>query len=939
MVRVKVQKILTFRFLTFVIIPRLHTDDRIKLSLERKLTSFSIMKFSEQTNRLWSRISCALLLQSVCIGVQAGLEEVPLSIETTPIYVQAAEYSKANKKEFGLGSQPASEKDVRHVDNLIKELKSLGDRNAVVFTPNELSYLDALIGDLYQTLRFHNQKRLTYYKQAGDQLVRDNPLGSMAHAHGLELLAEYNSFQGSRQERQAIYKERLDERNIAALVKLDGESEQKNYCRTKMSVTFDYYYFKSASQPPNEQDAKFYKSNLQFLDDFQREFHSCLNTDEIIAVYRAYQSNYLFLDDYKNYSEFRKKEFELYSTQNPKLDRPYIEAATSILGMLVSELISESDNINKLQAVSHVIDQQGGLDTQEYFEDKAFAKKLSQARLLNTQIGKAITENPEFYDFQEMYADSIAPISDKAQVEFANKLIRKSAGAGELSDYNLQKAYGILSTVYENRKMLDEAILYRQVSLSLAISNYIDTYKSISKQSSSGNGAPPTVLYEYEIKDLQRLYQKQGRVAESIQLSELLKAGEYIEFTRAGPHGLQTIATMLPFSSDEKASVKSVRELNKNRASPEAIDATVKEIVVRKSNVGKGVQTKVSETEAPHARLVRSLGFDVAFLNYTVHKNGVSIDVVTHNNLDTTFIAIEQSELESLIIGFTQKLRDRSSNPISHAKKLYEVLMAPVEGTLIKAGAKVLMVSLDDKLRYVPFSALFDGNRYAIEKWALPVYTAQVRQKPRRSNNPDSFVGFGVSKAWGSLPALPEVKSELNHIADSNTGVLKGDIYLDESFTAQRLKASMLKNYKIVHVASHFVFSPGTEENSYLLLGDGKQLSLSSIRKSNFRFDHTDLLTLSACDTAKGGGRDANGKEIEGFSVLAQKQGAKAVLATLWKVNDKSTAVLMADMYAMKVKGKTKIEALRQAQLDLKQKPEYAHPYYWAPFILMGNWQ
>ena len=101
-----------------------------------------------------------------------------------------------------------------------------------------------------------------------------------------------------------------------------------------------------------------------------------------------------------------------------------------------------------------------------------------------------------------------------------------------------------------------------------------------------------------------------------------------------------------------------------------------------------------------------------------------------------------------------------------------------------------------------------------------------------------------------------------------------------------------------------------------------------------------DLLTLSACDTGLGGGRDERGREIEGFGVIAQQQGAKAVLATLWPVADQSTAVLMADMYRRRqTQNLTKIEALRQAQIALQSQPKYAHPYYWAPFILMGNWK
>jgi CHAT domain-containing protein len=169
--------------------------------------------------------------------------------------------------------------------------------------------------------------------------------------------------------------------------------------------------------------------------------------------------------------------------------------------------------------------------------------------------------------------------------------------------------------------------------------------------------------------------------------------------------------------------------------------------------------------------------------------------------------------------------------------------------------------------------------------------------------------------------------------------VLAGEIHLDEAFTATRLIDVSQRSFQLLHVASHFRFSPGTEVNSFLLLGDGQQLTLGDIRTRNYRFDNVDLLTLSACDTGLGGGRDAQGREIEGFGVIAQQQGAKAVLATLWPVADQSTAKLMAEMYRRRQEQKlTKTEALRQAQLLLLSQSRYAHPFYWAPFILMGNW-
>src|SRR5437588_7687636 len=179
--------------------------------------------------------------------------------------------------------------------------------------------------------------------------------------------------------------------------------------------------------------------------------------------------------------------------------------------------------------------------------------------------------------------------------------------------------------------------------------------------------------------------------------------------------------------------------------------------------------------------------------------------------------------------------------------------------------------------------------------------------------------------------------------------------------------------YPLVHIASHFSFKPGNEADSFLLLGNGDRLTLDKINMTagGKFFYKVELLTLSACDTATGS--NANGKEVEGFAVLAQRQGAQAVLATLWPVADKSTQQLMGRFYQFRVRNHlTKAESLRKAQMVLlngnaEQRKSvdnrsslnpgaagprdliprfvidpaapFAHPYFWAPFILIGNWR
>jgi CHAT domain-containing protein len=340
--------------------------------------------------------------------------------------------------------------------------------------------------------------------------------------------------------------------------------------------------------------------------------------------------------------------------------------------------------------------------------------------------------------------------------------------------------------------------------------------------------------------------------------------------------------------------------------------------------------------------LLKGLGDDAVLLQYYITDDKVGMLLTTPGVQLARSSQVNAKDLNRQIGEFRRLLRDPKSNPQPAAQALYQLLVAPVAQDLAQAGAKTVMLSLDGALRYVPFAALHDGQQYLAQKWNLPMYTSVTRDKLRDAVAQEwQAAALGLTQAVGEFDALPAVRAEMRSIVkDGRTGVLPGEVHLDKAFSAARLKDVSQRPFQLLHVASHFRFSPGTEVNSFLLLGDGQQLTLGDIRTQNFRFDQVDLLTLSACDTGLGGGRDAQGREIEGFGVIAQQQGAKAVLATLWPVADQSTALLMADLYKRRQSQRlTKIEALRQAQLGLMAQPRYAHPFYWAPFILMGNWK
>ncbi|NJM52340.1 MAG: CHAT domain-containing protein [Blastocatellia bacterium] len=211
--------------------------------------------------------------------------------------------------------------------------------------------------------------------------------------------------------------------------------------------------------------------------------------------------------------------------------------------------------------------------------------------------------------------------------------------------------------------------------------------------------------------------------------------------------------------------------------------------------------------------------------------------------------------------------------------------------------------------------------------------------------------GAGVSEKVGEFDPLPHVADELktivhNETAKNEKGLFSGKRLLNREFTRQNLTDALKRKSQLVHFATHFVLNPGKDIDSFLLLGDGNRLSLAEMRTDKlFDLEGVDLLTLSACETAVNT-TTTSGAEIESFGVIAQKRGAKTVISTLWSISDSNTAQLMTEFYRtyQAGNGKTsKAEALRQAQIKLLKKgktnPNIAHPFYWASFIVVGEWR
>jgi len=433
-----------------------------------------------------------------------------------------------------------------------------------------------------------------------------------------------------------------------------------------------------------------------------------------------------------------------------------------------------------------------------------------------------------------------------------------------------------------------------------------------------------------------------GSLAEAEQVLHMLKESELNEFLR----GEAPASTAGAFRYvGPQAEAKSLLEQLRARARALSIAEIVGALErIDAILVAAGIASATKATPELEAlrRSLLDLGDGVVMLHYIVTPDRLLIILSTPRMQVAREVKVPQASLEREIFSLRRALQDRSPQFMPAARRMYDIAVRPMAADLERAGARTVMLSLDGNLRYVPFAALHDGERYLAARYASVVLTAAAREKLREPPQAQwRMAGLGVTRAHGTFPALPAVKRELESIRGR---VLPGEIYLDEAFTAKRLGDTLAARYPLVHIASHFKFTPGTEADSFLLLGDGSRLTLKEMRKGGLDFRGVDLVTLSACETAVGGGRDEAGREIEGFAAVLQNQGAKGVLATLWPVADDSTARFMWTFYTARgARGVlTKAEALRRAQADFivltGADAALAHPFHWAPFVLLGHW-
>ncbi|ADI65763.1 CHAT domain-containing protein [Trichormus azollae] len=281
-------------------------------------------------------------------------------------------------------------------------------------------------------------------------------------------------------------------------------------------------------------------------------------------------------------------------------------------------------------------------------------------------------------------------------------------------------------------------------------------------------------------------------------------------------------------------------------------------------------------------------------------------------------------------------------NPVSDSQEqsrlsqqIYDWLISPPEQEQALKNTKTLVFVLDGKLRNIPIAALFDGQQYLIEKYAVALSPGlQLMAVQSFQQTKIKAIVAGISESRNGFSALPGVELEVKQISQT----LPSSMLLNQKFTNQSL-ADRVKSSRadVIHLATHGQFSSRLEE-TFLLTWNGQvnvqELSELLKNHSEDSSQAIELLVLSACDTAAGDDR-----AVLGLAGLAIKSGARSTIATLWPVKDKAAEILMTRFYDYLRQPKiTKAEALRQAQINLIRQTDFYNPFFWSAFVLVGNW-
>ena len=423
-------------------------------------------------------------------------------------------------------------------------------------------------------------------------------------------------------------------------------------------------------------------------------------------------------------------------------------------------------------------------------------------------------------------------------------------------------------------------------------------------------------------------------------------------------------ADLLLQSANDKTSVSESNKLLTAMGSMEAI---------KRADLEDFFLSRCSVALDKHSDWVKQAWPGAAVLYPIIFNDRVELILKSGETIYHHTVKVDSNELNQQVDALIFALQS-GKNYKPSSTKLYQWLYAPIQADLKQLKTQTIVYVPDRPLRAMPLAALFDGKQYVVEQQAvvtLPSLELENLYQPKSVTKQKQTLIAGLSKPDGpaidQLPkniannlagtageardttseqsrvaersklvealSLPDVEKEVAEIS----GLTKTVPLLNQKFTADVFKTDLESaRYSKVHIASHGYFGKNVKD-SFVMTYD-RNLTLQdfegSLETEKLKQHPLDLLALSACETAQG-----NDRMLLGFSGLAVKSNALTAVGSLWSINDAAALQFMKTFYTGLNQSLTKAQAMQQAQVAMIKSEKYHHPYFWSPFVLIGNWQ
>ncbi|GBL12065.1 lipopolysaccharide assembly protein B [Microcystis aeruginosa Sj] len=344
------------------------------------------------------------------------------------------------------------------------------------------------------------------------------------------------------------------------------------------------------------------------------------------------------------------------------------------------------------------------------------------------------------------------------------------------------------------------------------------------------------------------------------------------------------------------------------------------------------------------AQLQKNIAPDTLVIQPVPLRDKVALFLVTREKLIVIQSDAKREELNKLVSEYrTQLANAKNSDVYDTGGKLYEILIRPIESQIATSSPKNIAIIASGQLRYIPFETLYDKKNEQVLLKKYPIYyLTRISTSTPPATERKPLQGLAFANPQPTKQELKGTEIEAETISKLFPGSEK---YLGTNATLDIFKKQAFR-FSILHLGTHGCFdlagcpNLGMQANT-ILFANKEQYNIADAALLGLK--NTELITLSACQTAKEA--NADGQEISGLAYVLERAGAKSVIASLWnapdgkKFEDKSyeaiNSIMMAEFYQNLQKGMSKSASMREAKLSLIEK--YPHPYFWSLFILIGD--